>query len=105
MISEATQSDRATAGQHWRLAEGIRVHSWTGAGETALYFEGAGETMVVSELGVTAVAGIVAGCSTIAALEGWCRRHGFGAAGSELRDGLLALLQTLADFEIIETSS
>jgi hypothetical protein len=98
----APQPKIPPANLRWRLAPGIAAHARRWGDETAVYFAGAGETMVVSEVGATAIAGILAGCSDLAALEDWCREHGFAEADDKLVEGLLALLEKLAAFEIIE---
>jgi hypothetical protein len=102
VIPDAAQPTRPPTEARWRLATGVEVHSRRWAGETALYFSGAGETMVVSELGATAVEGILAGCSDLSALDEWCRDHGFAVRNDDLLDDLLDLLERLADYEIIE---
>lgn len=86
----------------WVLAPGVRVLSRTWGDETAVYFEGAGETMVVSELGATAIAGIASGCADLASLEDWCRERRTPAGDEDLAAGLLAVLEQLAACEIIE---
>ena len=86
----------------WRLAPGIQVHARRWASETAVYFAGAGETMVVNDVGATAIEGILAGCADLQALDAWCREHGFAEADDNLADGLLVVLEKLAAFEIIE---
>jgi hypothetical protein len=102
---EAIPSSESFFDTHWRLVPGIRARARSWDRETVLYFDGAGETMVVSELGAVAVDGISAGCSTLAALERWCRNHGFVEADQELRAGLETLLGKLLDLEIIELSA
>ena len=105
MNIEAIPSSESFFDTHWRLVPGIRARARSWDRETVLYFDGAGETMVVSELGAVAVDGISAGCSTLAALERWCRNHGFVEADQELRAGLETLLGKLLDLEIIELSA
>lgn len=85
----------------WRLADGMQVASRTWQGETVIYFHPSDETMVVNELGATAINGILAGCGRLDHLEDWCRTHGFADAGEELRIGLQNLLAHLSSLEII----
>lgn len=77
----------------------------TWGSETAVHFDGPGETMVVNELGAVAIAAIAAGCRDLAALEHWCRDRGFADAGDDLLSGLSSLLASLAELEIVEVRS
>lgn len=86
------------------LLPGIRIRSHAWGGETAVYFEGAGETMVVSALGEAAIEGLASGASDLPALERWCREHGFVGNADELRNALAMLSAKLAEHEIIESS-
>lgn len=102
MTPDAPQPRSELADLRWRLVPGVRVLSRTWDDETAVFFQGAGETMVVSELGSAAIAGIAAGCADLPALEAWCRGRGLAAADEDLGATLLAVLEKLAAFEIIE---
>jgi hypothetical protein len=86
----------------WSLVPGIQVHRRTWDGETSLYIYPIGETMVVSEFGAAAIAGISAGCTDLPSLEHWCQERRVADAGEDMSGVLSSFVASLAELEIIE---